>query len=227
VSPESLQTVSQIAVLVGAVLAALGAFGSAYFGKQADRAKSTRNQAEQAQLHTQIDSLVSGNEKLREQLQPFVEIAKQKFPALGPEEALDKVKESLAQLEKKTDAINQRVQPRQLSDSQIATIAQSLKQAPVAKIHMIRPTGDSEVARFAEQFKISFQKAGWTVEKDVVDLSGAPRFGLVVFASQDPPNASVVALYNALKNVGLEFKLTRDVNLPPDVIGIQVGTKGS
>jgi len=90
---------------------------------------------------------------------------------------------------------------------------------------MIYGTGDAEAARLAEQLKAAFVEAGWTVEKFLVDLSGTPRFGLKLYASQDPPNAALVALHNSLKSKNLDFQLLRDVSLPADVIAIALGSK--
>lgn len=90
---------------------------------------------------------------------------------------------------------------------------------------MIPGSGDAEAARLAEQLKAAFVQAGWTVEKDNVDLTGTPHFGLNIYTPQHPPNAAVVALYNALENKNLDFKLIRDVRLPVDTVGIDLGSK--
>jgi hypothetical protein len=225
-NPESLQTVCQVILLVSAVIAALGAFGNTYFGNRADHAKAERNQTEQAQLRQKIDDLVTGNQSLQHQLQPFVDVARERFPGLGTDKGLEKIQESLRHLEQRTTALDERIRPRQLSEAQIVEISRRLKGVRSAKIHIIRPNGDQEVASLAEQLKKAFSMASWPVEKDLVDLTGAPRSGLILYSSGDPANASVTALYRALEAAQLgSLQLRRDMTLAADVIGIQVGSK--
>jgi hypothetical protein len=141
------------------------------------------------------------------------------------EESLSKTEQRLHAAEEQTSTLGERIRFRQLSESQIQAISNRLRQAPMAKIRMLQPTGDQEVVQLAEQVKQALEGAGWSIEKDLVDLSGTPRFGLILYASENPPNASVSALYRALHNAQLSLLLHRDVNLPPDVIGIQIGSK--
>jgi len=135
------------------------------------------------------------------------------------------LEQRLRTAEGRTATLGERIRFRQLSESQIHAISDRLRQAPTAKIRMLQPTGDQEVVQLAEQLKQALEGAGWSIEQDLVDLSGTARFGLIVYASENPPNASVSALYRALQDAQLSLLLHRDVNLPPDVIGIQIGSK--
>ena len=160
-------------------------------------------------LHTTQDSLSKqGNE---------IADARQKQMA---------AEQRLRETEEQTALLDERTQFRQLSELQIKAISDRLRQVPPAKIHMIQPTGDQEVVRLAEQLKQILQGIGWSIEKDLIDLSGASRFGFILYASENPPNASVSALYRTLQDVQFSPLLHRDVTLPPDVIGIQIGVKG-
>ena len=123
------------------------------------------------------------------------------------------------------EALQQRLRPRELSPTDISETARTLRAEGSFKVRIIRGTGDTEAARLTEQLNAAFVQAGWTVETDLVDLTGTPHFGLNIYASQNPPNTAVVALHNCLKRKNLDFKLIRDINLPPDVIGIDVGSK--
>jgi hypothetical protein len=225
-NPESFQTACQVVTLVSAVIVALGAFGNAYFGNRAERVKAERNQNEQTQLRHKIDDLAKGNEGLLLQLQPFVEIARERYPGLGTDKGLEQIQASLRHLEQRTTELAASVQPRQLSEEQIAALVRRLSGVTKAKVHIIRPSGDQEVARLTEQIKKVLGSAGWPIEKDLVDLTGTPRSGLVLFASTDPPNPSVRALYIGLEAAQLgPLQLIRDTSLTNDVIGIQVGAK--
>jgi hypothetical protein len=138
---------------------------------------------------------------------------------------LAQTREELAKEQKKARELEARLRPRQLSPEDVGQIADALRVAGSFKVHMIRGSGDAEASQLANQMKVMFERAGWAVVQDLVDLTGSPRFGLHIYASQDPPNAGVVALYHALKSKDLDFQLFRDTNLAPDVIRIQVGSK--
>jgi len=88
-------------------------------------------------------------------------------------------------------ALEQRLRPRELSAADVSEIAGTLRAAGSFKVHMIRGSGEAEAARLADQLKAAFVQAGWTVEKNLVDLTGTPRFGLNIKPSKTvnvPPN---------------------------------------
>jgi len=83
---------SQILILMGTVLLALGGFGSWYFGKLVQDAKDVESRAREEQLHTRIDELMGQSKSLETQLEPFRDLAKREFPNLDTEEALGELR---------------------------------------------------------------------------------------------------------------------------------------
>lgn len=70
-------------------MAAVGVLGDGYFGRRADNFKSEQRKAEQVAFDQKLDSLVVGNRDLQGQLQPFLELARKRFPELAPDQALE------------------------------------------------------------------------------------------------------------------------------------------
>ena len=83
--------ISQIAIFSGAVLAALGGLGSWYFGRLEDAAKEKRAGERHDSLTVQLDTI-------GKKLSPFEELAKARFPGVGLDEALGKLRSELAQV---------------------------------------------------------------------------------------------------------------------------------
>src|SRR5947208_5554285 len=83
--------ISQIAIFSGAVLAALGGLGNWYFGRLEDAAKERRA----GERH---DFLTAQLETIGKKLSPFEELAKARFPGVGLDEALSKLRTELAQV---------------------------------------------------------------------------------------------------------------------------------
>ena len=61
---------------------------------------------------------------------------------------------------------------------------------------MLHPVGDPEVAQSSAQLEKIFTQANWEIESNKIDLSGAPRVGLILYASENPPNQIIQVLYN-------------------------------
>ncbi len=80
--PEILQSISQIAIFVGIMITAFGGWGSYYYGNKSDNKV-------RGELNIKIDSLLDGNNELNKNLEPFKELAQQRFPELPIEEALE------------------------------------------------------------------------------------------------------------------------------------------
>jgi len=63
-SPETLQTLSQVAVVIGIVLTGLSGFGAYYYGRVAQDAKDSAAVEREGSLRANVDKLVAGNETL-------------------------------------------------------------------------------------------------------------------------------------------------------------------
>ena len=97
--PELLQTISNVLVFIGAIMAALGGFGSQYFGKQVSEAEKVKSEQSQEELEKNINELLKGNETLKERLVPFEELASEIHPTLKIDAALTQLKEDFKRLE--------------------------------------------------------------------------------------------------------------------------------
>lgn len=94
---ESFQHVSNILILIGVLLTALGGYGSYYFGKKSDKVKDTRVEQNYSVQNEKIDSLLKGNEELKNQLSPFLVQARKLFPNEPDSTALEKLKQQIQQ----------------------------------------------------------------------------------------------------------------------------------
>jgi len=97
-NPQTMQTISNVIIFVGVLLAGLGGFGSYHFGKRADQKKEHEAKVKEERLNVQITSLLKGNEKLSQQIQSFEEIATNIYPNLNKEEAIEKLKQDYEEL---------------------------------------------------------------------------------------------------------------------------------
>ena len=86
-----LQTLSQLVAFIGAVLAALGVFGSYYFGKKTEDTRQQENQAN-------FDKILWQNQELTEQLTPFLQLAHTARPDLDQDAALASLRDEIEQL---------------------------------------------------------------------------------------------------------------------------------
>ena len=92
-SVASLQAWSQAVIALGLVLAALGGFGSYYYGKKAGDNKAL-------QLRTKVDELLVRSQTLEEKLEPFQQLAKTARPDLDQDAALDSLRQEIERLRK-------------------------------------------------------------------------------------------------------------------------------
>ena len=90
-SAESLQTLSQVAIVIGVLVTALGSFGSYHFGKKAENA---RNQ----ELQSSVNELLTRSQTLEEKLEPFQELAQRARPDLDQDAALDSLRQDIERL---------------------------------------------------------------------------------------------------------------------------------
>lgn len=98
--------ISQIAVFVGAIIAALGGLGAFHYRGKVDAEKSAANTAQQTVLSQQIDSLLTGNkqlqignDELKQALAPFKQYALDRFPNTDVSTALKKLEADLQRID--------------------------------------------------------------------------------------------------------------------------------
>jgi hypothetical protein len=96
--PELFQNISNILILLGVIITALGGYGSYYFGYKADEEKDKLNQENTFMLNEKVEILLKGNDTLRKDLEPFKEYAKKVYPKENEQTALDNLKQDLDRL---------------------------------------------------------------------------------------------------------------------------------
>ena len=90
--PETLQTLSQIAIVFGIVVTAFGGFAY-YYGKKAEDARAQ-------ELRTNVGELLTRSQTLEKKLEPFQEIAQETHPDLDEDAALDSLRRDLEELQR-------------------------------------------------------------------------------------------------------------------------------
>lgn len=163
-SPQALQTGSQIAILVGIVVTGVGGYGAYHFGKVIEGQRESDEEKRETKLRSDIDRLLSINESLQQTIEPFEVLARELHPTLSPDEALDKLRDDLRVVEQRAAALEQRVAPLNLSPQQQQLIRQLLHKVPPRFIDITSVAGNTEAFELAGQLKESFEDGGWKVD---------------------------------------------------------------
>ena len=96
--PEIFQNISNIIIVVGIILTALGSYGAYYFGDKVNNEKEKLNQVDKDSLNIKIETLLYGNQSLMKDIEPFKEYARRLYPEESEQRALDNLKNDLDKL---------------------------------------------------------------------------------------------------------------------------------
>jgi hypothetical protein len=80
-SPQLLQTLSQIAIAAGLLLAAVGGYGAYHFGKKVDDIRDQVTDTKQDAIHSDVGLVLKGNESLQKSLEPLSSLVPLKLTA--------------------------------------------------------------------------------------------------------------------------------------------------
>ena len=185
--------------------------------------KVTKQNDEILKLEKEILKKNDEIQRLETLLTPFRTIALEKYTGTE-EEALQKLKDHINALEKKTIMIENKMLPRTISSLQIQSIGNQLKPIKNIKVKFVIMASDSEIEDLKNQFKQIFAIAEWKVIK-VEYAMAIPFKGLTIFTSDRPANDAVKTLYLALKTIGIEPEVTQDESLTKGLISIKIGSK--
>jgi hypothetical protein len=115
---------------VGSAIVGVGGFGVWYFGRKVDEARDAKSEIDRRQLSEQLSdlqvgnrSLVDGNQALLKRLEPFERLARERFPAAPPEEAMEKLRRELSEVR----GLATRDVPKPLDVSVRAQVVSNLK----------------------------------------------------------------------------------------------------
>jgi hypothetical protein len=241
VDTETLRNFSNWVLWIGLFLAACGTFGVNHFRGKFEREKDliranvererdivAQQKAADADrqattLKADIARLVSDGRQLNVQLQPFLELAKRRFPELTPDQALTKLRKDLATIQNRTGAIEASLRPRALSTMDIETLSAQLRAVGSQRVRLLRNNND-EAARISADIKTLCERAGWPIENDLIDLVGNAE-GMGVFRSGEQPSPACVALVLAVRGKGFAIDPIRDDTLPQGTLVVRVGSK--
>ena len=93
------EKISAILVFIGVVFAVLGGVGQTYSGYKNDIIKDELRIENERLLTAKIDTLLKGNDELKEALKPFQELAHQRFPGEKVDTALYNLAKEFRRLE--------------------------------------------------------------------------------------------------------------------------------
>lgn len=125
---------------------------------------------------SEIQALKNEVVTLNDQLRPFKQLAKSKYPTLDEEEGLAKLKGHVVELENRANELEKKVRPRTLTAIQSSALNDGLK-ASKLPIFIASKFMDNESFQFAEQIYNSIKTTGNDVylspaKTTIVDFSG-------------------------------------------------------
>lgn len=203
---ENLQVVSQVAILAGVIITALGGYGSYHYGSKIQERKDLASSKTEEELGTKIQQLLDGNNTLQEQLKPFEELAAQIHPTLQGQEALSQLRKDLGSLQERAAALENQAAPRLLSDAQRQGFAAALQGHAQTEVTVNATLGDQEGVQFANHLKAMLEEAGWQVHGVNQVVYTNPIQGLWISVKANPPTPAAVMLINVLNAGGVPTK---------------------
>jgi hypothetical protein len=224
-SADTWVTISQIAIFVGAVLAAGGGAGSWYFGRMVERQKEDASTSQQIVLDKKIESLIVGNSELARRLAPFEQIAEKIYPAADRDDALRKLASDVAGMRQQTQRLTQMTAPRRLSEDQRRILLRELQKLKGEIVDVSVPMGDTEAFALAEQFKAVFSQAGLDVNGVNQGIYSGPMPGLLITVPTEELTPKVNSFVQALRAASLEVSGNLDRSKSGNEIILVVGSK--
>ena len=133
-SYETLQTWSQIFILVGILLTGLGGFGAYHYGKKIETQKDGQNSVKEKELNSKIENLIDGNnilvksnDDLKKQLKPFEVLIDKFYPNQEKDKAIENLTREMENLKSKSKELENKIKGREISESQRGELLSKLK----------------------------------------------------------------------------------------------------
>ena len=202
---------SNFALLIGAILVALGTFGVFKMGAIKEKYSDER---------------ISFNEG---------ETAKAKAVASKADENAEIVKKSNLVLQ--TDLERERISrlklenqlaPRHLTPDQKAFLIQALKPFAGEKIEIMTPAGDNEASDYALEFEAVFKAAGWDTSARSQGMFTNPVRGVIPMISdkdKGAPSAAAIRVAEAVHSLGLSSDAVASPQVLQGSMRLLVGSK--
>ncbi len=189
-----------------------------------EAAQGTRREGE---LRQKLEALHQGNSELQAKLNPFVELAKRRHPAVTEADAVrllqqdvERMSARTARLERQTEILS----PRSLAPGQRARLVGLLAQTP-SRIVISSVAGDGEARALADELYSVMRQASWLVLTKVgtyVNPDRARGLWVCVDKTTDPVG---LALRHALNAAGLEASVIEEGSDGAQAIQLWVGSK--
>lgn len=202
---ETLQTVCQILIFVGAGVAGIGGVGVWYFGERAGTEKDEAAKVERVQLDGKIDALLARAEtaeskqsEISERLKPFELLAQRKYP--DTPDALGKLQNDLTKVDKRTEALENAQRARNIDQ---ALLTRQLAAHLGTRARVAFWEGDPEVAALAAQLLASLSAAGWDSKPHIWMAGGTSGMQGVAIQVLKGNEGTAQALQAALEKCGL------------------------
>jgi hypothetical protein len=160
------RTISQLALLGGLLVAALGGAGAWYFSRQLETAKDRQAEVEREQLSEQLADLRRASQDMQQEnmnlltrLEPFERLALERFPETPPDDALERLRTELSAPKEPPPRITPRPPRISIRDRVIANLkALSGRPQPLG-LHLHNTTSRS-VVEFVFQLQSILKEAG-------------------------------------------------------------------
>jgi hypothetical protein len=164
---------------------------------------SIQNAARHLESVSQRDSLNSELHRISENLKPFVEISRQKYPNRSTEVGLQKLVDELSEIKKTTDKIESKVKSRHLSSTSASYIAKELSSIKSETIQLQFDPTDIEAKNYANELKQAIQSGGWVVN-DFQLMSLQPSPGIMIYCRDSEESQKISnSLWFVLNKTGV------------------------
>jgi hypothetical protein len=225
------RTISQLALLGGLLVAALGGAGAWYFSRQLETAKDRQAEAEREQLSEQVAGLQRASQDMQQEnmnlltrLEPFERLALERFPEAPPDDALERLRTELTAPKEPPPRITPRPPRMSIRDRVIANLkALSGRPQPLG-LHLHNTTSRS-VVEFVFQLQSILKEAGIPYQvltlTDTSIINPSPPPYSIAYA----PSAAEVAsqLSEALTPfLGAPAQIMESPNLPAGRVDITI-----
>jgi hypothetical protein len=173
-------------------------------------------------------------EEIKRRLAPFEAIASQLYPSLAISDALLRLAEAMKTLEQrvkvneeKTATLDQRSQPRSITDEARVKALDILRTAPGQEVCIESLYGDQEAFQLAEKIKEIFGTAGWKVLGVYIETYTKPVYGVCTVVRNEQLTARLVAVARAVQALELDTDpaVRLDPNVPPGRVVVRVGAR--
>lgn len=175
-------------------------------------------------LNYKMDSLLKGNETLQERLDPFLKLARARYPQLDERHALGKLEKDVEALELRAAQLEERMRPRHLSAAQRNALIAGLGRGPKGAVTLMAVKMDQEATTFANELGSALHAAGFNVMpySGPLILSMPPGVWISAPPAEEVPRHAY-ALKQALNSVDISCDISTNPQVPPSSLLLGVG----